>query len=51
MKATKMVGALKGRTVDIYLKGSCLGSAVRWQNKVALRLEHAADGARTENCV
>jgi hypothetical protein len=48
MKATKVVGVLKGRTVDKYVKGSCLGSAVRWKNKVALRLEQAADGAWTE---
>jgi hypothetical protein len=48
MMATEMVGVLKGRTVDIHLKGSCLGSAFLWQNKVALRLEHAADGAWKE---
>ena len=48
MNATKMVGALKGRTVDKFLKGRCLASAVRWQNNVSLRLEHAADGACRE---
>jgi hypothetical protein len=42
------LGALKGRTVDVYLNGSLLGSAGRWQNKMALRLELAAYGAWIE---